>query len=548
LNEGSITRREWLATLALCAAASIAATAWSWRNDALLNYGDAVAHLHIARRIFDSHRPGLEQLGSVWLPLPHLLLLPFVLKFSWWANGLAGVFPSALAYLAGCAGSYRLARRWMGRKESAVALAFFATNPNLLYLQTTAMTEPLFVCEMIWAVVWLVEWRAGLDADKDEWSGVNLPGRSSGRLLWQIAIVLVAAIFTRYDGWMMALLAWVGIGLALLRRGGLRSWAFWSASVLVVAAPAAWCIYNAVAFGDWLTFLRGPYSAAAIELRTAAPGGPPHPGWHDPWVSLLFFVKVSEMDVAAGAWGNALLVLSACGAAWGGLVARTRAYRWTLLLWLPIPFYAYSVAYGAVPIFLPAWWPHSWYNTRYGLEMLPALALGAGLAAHFVLTGLRAHQPAWTKFAAGIFFLLIAANGWLVLREHPLVYVEGTKNIESRRALEQEIPPAMRALLAERPGGVVLMNTSVFPNLVAFTGIPLKQTLNESDKEFYRDALAAPAEHAALVLAFDGDEIAQAVQANPRGLRLVQRFTAKGQPSGALYVSDTSGSTTPPSR
>ncbi len=71
MNDEPISRAEWLVMLALCLAASLAAIAWSWRNGALLNYGDAVAHLHIARRIFDSHRPGLTQLGSVWLPLPH---------------------------------------------------------------------------------------------------------------------------------------------------------------------------------------------------------------------------------------------------------------------------------------------------------------------------------------------------------------------------------------------------------------------------------------------------------------------------------------------
>jgi len=41
---------EWLAVVAGCAAASITAIVWSWRNGAMLNYGDAVAHLHIARR------------------------------------------------------------------------------------------------------------------------------------------------------------------------------------------------------------------------------------------------------------------------------------------------------------------------------------------------------------------------------------------------------------------------------------------------------------------------------------------------------------------
>jgi hypothetical protein len=107
----------------------------------MLNYGDAVAHLHIARRVLDAHQPRFTQLGSVWLPLPHILLIPFVQIYSWWADGLAGVIPSALAYLAACAGLYKLARRWLPPICAALALAFFAVNPNLLYLQTTVLTH-----------------------------------------------------------------------------------------------------------------------------------------------------------------------------------------------------------------------------------------------------------------------------------------------------------------------------------------------------------------------------------------------------------------------
>ena len=524
---------EWLAALASCAAASVAALAWSWRHGAMLNYGDAVAHLHIARRILDSHRPGLTQLGSVWLPLPHLLMIPFVQVYSWWANGIAGAIPSALAYLAACAGLYRLARHWLPPAAAALALAFFAANPNLLYLQTTAMTEPLFLCETIWIAVWLVEWRASLDGDS----------RGSPRLLWSIAAALVAAVYTRYDGWVMALLAWGCMGLALARRGRLRSRAFWLASVLVVAAPAVWFIYNGAAFGDWLYFLRGPYSAKAIEVRTSVPGFPPHPGWHNPWVALLFFMKAAEMDAAAAAWGNLLLALSLFGSACAWLTARRHAFAWSLLLWLPVPFYAYSVAYGSVPIFLPVWWPHSWYNTRYGMELLPGLALGLGFAAQFLLAAVREFktgefQSRWTSCTVGVLFALIALNAAQMVRERPLTYVEGTKNIESRRPFDEQIPPVLRALLAERPGGVVLMNTSVYPELVALTEIPLRQTVNESDKEFYNAALDAPAVHAAIVLAFDGDQIDHAVQTHPAGLTALRRFTAPGQAAATIYVSD----------
>ncbi len=521
---------ETLAVLVCSVALSLAAIAWSWRNGALLNWGDAVAHLHIARRVFDCHQPRLSQLGSVWLPLPHILMLPFVQVYSWWANGIAGTVPSALAYVASCLGLYRLARRWLSPTACALALAFFALNPNLLYLQTTAMTEPLFVCEMIWIVDWLVEWRLSLD---------NEPARS-GRLLACVALALIAAIFTRYDGWIMALLAWTAIGFVLLRRGELKSRVFWILTACVVAAPIAWFMYNAAAFGDWLEFSRGPYSAKAIELRTMSHGdGPPHPGWHNPWVSLLFFMKAAEMDATAAAWGNTTLFFATAGTLGAWIFARRRSFSWVLLLWLPVPFYAYSVAYGSVPIFLPVWWPHSWYNTRYGMELLPALALGLGFVAASLIGLVRDFKPQGAKYAAAVLFALASLNTWFVVRERPLTYVEGLKNIDAHRPYQLAIPPVLRSQLAEHPGAICLMETSVDPEIVALTGIPLRQTINEADLSIWDEALKAPAAHAYLVLAFDGDAVDLAVKAHPEGLTAVAHFTAPGQPSGTMYVSGT---------
>lgn len=530
MTEVPVRRAEVVAVVASCAALSFAAVLWSWQHGAMLNYGDAVAHLAIARRVIDAHYPGLKQLGSVWLPLPHLLMIPFVAVYSWWARGIAGMIPSALAYIAGCVGLYRLTRQWLSTGAAMVALTFFAINPNLLYLQTTAMTEPLFLCELIWTAVWLVDWRRTLDTDSHR----------SSRFLWFIALVLIAAVYTRYDGWILAFLAWTFIGITLLRHGQLRSPAFWLASILVVAAPLVWFAYNATVFGDWLDFARGPYSARAIEIRTATPGsGPPHPGWHDPWISLLFFIRTAEIDTSAELWGNRVLVLSAIGTVLACLTNRRRAFLWTLLLWLPVPFYAYSIAYGSVPIFIPKWWPHSWYNTRYGMELLPAFALGLGFVAQFVLVAMQEFKPRWTRYAAALLVALAVWNAWKVTAEKPLTYIEGTKNIDARRPLEQQIPPLLRAQLAIRPGGLVLMKTSVYPNLVAFTGIPLRQTINEGDGDLYAAALAAPAAHAALVVAFDGDDIDQAVKDHPAGLRALGRYSTPGQPTGTIYASDT---------
>ncbi|HKN21755.1 MAG TPA: hypothetical protein VJX73_10075 [Terracidiphilus sp.] len=600
MTDRSVSNAEGWAVLGFSMAASFAAIIWSWNHAAMLNYGDAVAHLHIARRVFDSRTARLSELGSVWLPLPHILLIPFVQNYAWWANGLAGVIPSASAYIASCAGIYRLARQWLNPAPSALALVFFALNPNLLYLQTTAMTEPLFLCETIWIVVWMVEWRAALH-DEFEATSYRLPSRpvspspaqgfnaprdwlplrifeagprprgawlqnpelhsmprkrafstSSSRMQVCVAAAVIAAIFTRYDGWIIALIAWTGIGLARLRYGSLRSRSFWVATIAVAAAPILWFVYNSVCFGDWLYFARGPFSAKAIELRTAAPGAwPPHPGWHNPWVALLFYLKVSELDsVLAPAWssfwGNLVLTVAALGsvAAWFAEKAAShrRALAWALLLWLPVPFYTWSIAYGSVPIFFPAWWPFTFYNTRYGIELLPALALGLGFAASSAAVALKRWQgpriaQLLPDIAFALLFVLVGVNVAGLLRQEPIVYAESTTNLDARLPYDQAIPPLLQDLLSTFPRGTLLMNTSTYPEIVAFTGIPLRQTINESDLALWRVALEAPASHAAIVVAFDGDEVDRAIKARPEGFDVAGHFTAENQPSATVYSS-----------
>ena len=173
-------------------------------------YGDAVAHLGIARRILDSRNPGLSQLGGVWLPLPHLLLLPFVQKTEWWQNGLAGVFPSVLCYVLAVIGIYRLARRLVSPRWSLAATAFFALNPNLLYLSTTAMTEPLFLALLIWLTLLTMECVAAIRAERRV-------GVATRMVL--IGWLILAAVYTRYDGWILGAAVWCVIAWQLFGSG-----------------------------------------------------------------------------------------------------------------------------------------------------------------------------------------------------------------------------------------------------------------------------------------------------------------------------------------
>src|SRR2546425_7497247 len=189
----------------LAAAISIASFFYYLRHGDLLLYGDAVAHINIARRVFDSRTPGILQLGTVWLPLPHLLMLPFLVSRWLWQTGIGGSIPSLFAYVLSVTGIFRLVRsnlptfrqereRWGTRFTAWLAAAIFALNPNLIYLQTTAMTEPVYLALFIWAAVVFSDFvrRAGESSDAQSDAQSKSP-------LVKCGLCLAGACLTRYD-------------------------------------------------------------------------------------------------------------------------------------------------------------------------------------------------------------------------------------------------------------------------------------------------------------------------------------------------------------
>ena len=381
--------RETASVAALAACVSVVAFLITYRNGAVLLYGDAVAHINIARRVFDSLTPGLLQLGTVWLPLPHLLMMPLVVSNWAWQTGVGGSLPSMAAYVFGVVGLFRLVRGAVANSArqpshaSAVAMfaaAIYGLNPNLLYLQSTAMTEPLYLALFIWAVVYFSEFVQELRANG--WTS------SAKRSLWKCGAVLAGACLTRYDGWFLAAAVGALVLFIAWRADGARAWRSIVVFVaLACAAPVLWFAYNAIVYGNALEFADGPYSAQAIEKRTAVPGFPPHPGTHNLPAAGLYFLKSAEFSVAEGNWQRVWFLLALLGVGFVSLADRRLASL--LLLLIPIPFYMLSVAYGGVPIFTPSWWPFSYYNIRYGTQLLPALAVFVALAAFYCMSFLK---------------------------------------------------------------------------------------------------------------------------------------------------------------
>jgi hypothetical protein len=508
---------------------SVLAFAYCFPRNMLLLYGDAVAHLHIARRILDSLNPGIRQIGSVWLPFPHLLMMPFAMRMSWWQNGIAGAIPSMACYILSVAGLWRLARYWLRPAGAVVAALFFALNPGLLYMQTTAMNEPVFLCQMIWAALFLVAYVRAL--------GEGNQGLA-GRALTACGAVLVTAIFTRYDGWIFASLVWL-IALRALWRS--RAWkspaggAFVLFTAMLITAPALWFAWNARQYGDWLDFMRGPYSARAIDARTSTPGAPHYPGWHSMAVAALYYIKSAELGAVPVRWGNRLFFFVVAGTVAALWKWRKRCLGPLFLLWLPLPFYAYSVAYGSVPIFIPLWWPHSWYNTRYGMEMLPIFALSLGFFVAW-LVGLT--EKRWSRYSPLILLaaiVLIIVNCSAVMRATPLVLREAIENSRTRIPFEQAYARALEQL---PPQGEILVWTSDHIGAFERAGIPLRRTINETDYYQWIPALKHPAQSAAFVIAAGHDAVAQAVEAHPQGLTVFNIVCSTGQPCVRFYRSN----------
>lgn len=495
----------------------------------ILLYGDAVAHLAIARRIFDSRNPGLAQLGGVWLPLPHLLMLPFVQKMAWWQNGMAGAWPSLLFYILGVIGFYRLARWLLLPRWALVSTAFYALNPNLLYVSTTALTESLFLALLVWITLLTIEMVHALHTGKVQ---------RVRRLLFALALLVAAAVFTRYDGWLLGAAVWCIVADGMRRRSDL-----WRAlgptfaifTVLVVAGPLSWLAYNQHFYHDPFDFMRGPYSAAAIEKKTSPPGSHHYRGWHNPAWALLFYARTAQVDAAAWETGFAVLGASIAGAV---LAVRRRFPLASLLLWLPLPFYVYSIAYGSVPIFIPQLYPHAYYNARYGMELLPGFALFSMILIARLDQRLAETRPLIARFVRPVTLSLVILNSIFMMYEIPLVLKEGMVNATTRVAFEA----ALATQLASFPAGApILMYNSDHVGALQQAGIPLRRTLNEGDYDSFQAALQSPAAHAAYVVAIAGDAVSKAVTEHPQNLTELTVLCTTGQPCARIYRSDIFG-------
>jgi hypothetical protein len=540
-----------------------------FRHSDLLLYGDAVAHINIARRVFDSQNPGLWQLGTVWLPLPHLLMIPFLLVKAMWQTGAGGSIPSMIAYVLGVVGIFRLVGGMLAFGLSQplakppdnaaplnpapavgawVAALVYAANPNLIYMQATAMTESLYLALFIWAVVYFAEFLRALQENNPQKNSArkkeNAEARQTQALrtpLRRCAWCLAGAELTRYDGWFLAGVIGAAVVIIALRRWHSRApdarverKAAAKFLLAIAIAPALWLAYNAAVYGNAFAFAQGPYSAKAIEQRVGAP----NPALHNAALAALYFLKSAQLNMAEGNWGRFWLAAALLALAAGARKLRAQSLS-MLLLWVPLVFYAFSIAYGSVPLHVHTWWPFATFNQRYGLQLLPMFAVSAGVlaASAFLFVANGRHSG---KLVAVILALIVASYAQ-VWKAGPQCFVEAQKNWQTRNYLNSAVE---RVIAQLPPNSRFLMDLSEHVGIMEQAGISLRQVVNQenhrpwvrpTDPEgLWERTLADPQRYVDFVIVFDGDAVDQAV--NRTHLTELTEIHSTGQPHARIYV------------
>jgi hypothetical protein len=465
---------------AVAALASVAAVVFFGRRGDLLSYFDTAAHMTIARQVLDNSSGHLAfgQLGAVWLPLPHLLALPFVWNDSLFYSGLAGAFQSMGAYVVLGVYVYKIVRDLTGSLAAALAATVVMLgNANVLYMQSVPMTElVLFGC-IAAMVYYLQRW-----IQTDRWGYLVAAG-----------IAADLGCLTRYEAWVVLVAATGAVAIVLHAKR-----ATWRRAqdvllgfvLFAFLSIGLWLLWNQLIFGNALTFQTSKYAKPS--------------NW------------VNQSDIAVGAIGisiraywyaileNAGIAVIVAGSL--GLCVAVARKRMRLVV-LPtlsvlslIPFFILSLYKGQRPLHVLQL-NDNLYNVRFGLLILLPLAIGIGCLLGALSTGWLRRGGAALAIA-----VVLLTSAWQFGHGGGVLVKEPDNWLTSPGAQKfHGVSDFLRSRYDER-GGTIL--ASYFGNeyVLFWARIAPGHNINEGSFKIWDQALEDPVrQHVQWIVMRDGD-------------------------------------------
>jgi len=484
----------------LAAAVGGAIAAWHYHLLGLtLSHYDARGHLVVARRIIDSITPGWQQIGAVWLPLPHLVnAIPVQLDL-FYRTGASAVAISIACYAVTVAAIVWIVRSLTDSTAAACAGAVvFALNPNVLYLQSTPMTEPMLLATATTAVAMLIEWSRKRDSgphDKKAYGHFSTDAAEKGPYPFLVGWAFALACLTRYEAWPVTASALAAAAWVRWRRGQMLPALVRDVGAITlypVLAVAGFAIFSRVVIGEWFV------ASGFFVPENKALGDP--------------MLAASEIAWGARALsGAALIWIGGVGAtlAFGvGLASRRRADALipvSLLTMTVIPWTAFLRGHP--------------FRIRYIVPLMAIEAIGAGLAAAAVPNrGIRA--------ACLIVLLAIAAYELHPLDASAPMVVEAQWDRPNAPARAQ-----VTACLGRPSPGVKTMasmgSLGHYMQEMSRSGFEVRDFLHEGNGDIWLAALERPRLFAAWMLieekAEGGDMLARIARDRPAFLEGYRR-------------------------
>jgi len=451
-----------LVIIAIALLVSVVSFIYYYTNDLVLVYKDAQSHLLIAKRVVDSPTPGLAQLGGVWPPLPHLLMQPLIWNDYLYETGIAGSIPSMLCFVGTSVFLYKITlvisgSRWAG----VVASLVFVANPNVGYMQSTAMTELPLCMFLSGSVYFFIRWTQKID-------------EPVSNIVYGLAttLMLICATMTRYEGWILLALFVPLWGVVCINKRMPKERVEGEVFFLTFLASlgiVGWLIWNFQIFGNPFYFQYGEYAKPSLWV------GEGEQAVGNFWVALKTY-SIATYETA----GAATLFFGLIGLAYF-VVSDSKNIRKAPVyaLLFPFPFFVAALYLGQRPLHVEQV-TGDLYNVRFSLPMILPLAIFAGyLTKNFVISRVA--------IVGGVcaFSVFVASQGEIITLNEPKADMEKPLSVTQR--------DAGYWLSQNYTSGVILMESYGNEELQVSSKLPIRAILYEGSYRMWEPALTNPA-------------------------------------------------------
>jgi len=449
-----------------------------------LAYNDSRSHLDIGRRVVEGLKPGLAQIGSVWLPLTHLLMVPTIWNDFMWHTGLAGAVQSMFAFVFTGILIYLFLKNigveMLGR---IVGVLIFVTNINILYLQSTAMTELMLIATMTAGAYELLKWFIKEDI----------------MTIIRSAFWIMLSTLIRYDGWFLFLFAIMLIGIQLLRKKGYK---VTEGTILMFCTLAGvgivlWVLWNFLIFNDPLFFIFGPYSAYAQQDQLNAAGVLQTKG------DLLFSTKVYFYALAFNS-NTYITLLAAIGAIvfWfdKNITSSLKIAATTLIA--PLIFNILALYLGHSVLFIQGLSGNTWFNVRYGITMMPSIAIFIGYLVQ------KSSQLKYVLLGTTIFVLLFS------FISQDAVTIDDARVGSSQKNVS-EVSGWLNKNAKDKKG-FILISAASHDAIIFSSGLPMSRFIHEGTGLYWESATLTPDRWARWIVMRTNDNNDQTFKLTPK--------------------------------